>query len=109
MSPVNRTLIYNKLLRIEPERGLWCQASESVWEEVRQNLKLCEDVMSGGRPPSACPPPVPHTLRAYEALAFLALGEVLSSDLTTPLVAPPAGSKQSHFPERSTQTARGSG
>lgn len=77
---------------------------------MRQNLKLCEDVMSGGQPPSACPPPPfpvprgPHTLQAYEALAFLALGEVLSSDLTTPLVAPPAESKQSHLASRSTQT-----
>lgn len=39
-------------------------------------------------------PALPRGFRLYDALAFLARGDVLSSHFTTPLVAPPDGTKE---------------
>ena len=57
-------------------------------------------------PDSVSPPHPPHThpyihtttapLSPYDALAFLARGDVLSSDFTMPLVAPPMETRGKH-------------
>lgn len=67
-------------------------ALKHLFWSSRQNLKLCRDIMSHGQNSLSFFSPT-HLFHLYEALAFRARGEVLSSDFTTPLVAPPETSE----------------
>lgn len=57
------------------------------WRAAEINLMCCKDVTSHCHNYSTHF--LPQPLHLYEALAFLARGDVFSSDLTTPLAAPP--------------------
>lgn len=87
------TLNFFRKCFLKPKGKVMQGFSYISMESSKKNLMFCKDVMSHYQ--NYFTHFLPQLLCLYEALAFLARGDVFSSDLTTPLAAPPDETKSS--------------